>query len=221
MTKSAGRWLNLTLLAVGVVLGSPLFAPQLLAFPYHARSGDFSVYSETPINQAALDAVTEKSSALVATSPLARPAEPRTVFLTNGGWRWKWLAVRFPDSIAVSRPFTEPLIFNRSDLARDRLYSGAKNVAVRSLSGTIAHESCHGMIRRNFGVAADWTKSAWLREGYCDHVANESALDEARATRLRKSDPDHRALLYYDGRRRVAAELLRNGGNVRALFAAH
>ena len=219
--RSARRWLNWVAAVVVVLFVSPLFAPQLLAFPYHARSGDYSVYSETPINQAALDAVTDMSSALVAASPLARPAEPRSMFLTSGGWRWKWLAARFPDSVAVSRPLTEPLIFNRSDLVRDRLYGSAGNVAVRSVSGTIAHESCHGMIRRNFGVTADWTKPAWLREGYCDHVAGESALDEARADRLRKSDPDHRGLVYYDGRRRVAAELSRNGGNVRALFAAH
>lgn len=219
--RTAWRWLNPALAAIVVLFASPLFAPQLLAFPHHARSGDFTVYSELPIDQAALDAVTGKSAALVSASPLARAAEPRRVFLTTGGWRWNWLAFRFRDSFAVSRPFTEPLIFNRSDVVRDRLYAGAGDSAVRSLSGTIAHESCHGVIRQTFGLAADWTKPAWLREGYCDFVAKESLLDEARAKQLRQSDPDHRALVYYDGRRRVAAELSRNGGKVRALFAAY
>lgn len=215
------QWLNRLSLVAVIVGVSPLFAPQLLAFPHHARSGDFSVYSEAPIDQAAIDAVTAKSAALIAESPLARSSEPRRVFLTDGGWRWSWLAVRFPDSFAVSRPFTEPLVFNRSDVARDRLYAGADEASVRSLSGTIAHETCHGLIRRNFGPAVDWTKPTWLREGYCDYVAKESSLDAQRALELRKSDPGHRAVVYYDGRRRVAAELARNGGDVAALFAAY
>ena len=219
--RVAWRRLNRALAAIALLFASPMFAPQLLAFPYHARSGNFSIYSEMPVDQAALDAVTSKSAALVSASPLARAAEPRRVFLTTGGWRWHWLAFRFHDSFAVSRPFTEPLIFNRSDVVRDRLYAGADDSAMRSLSGTIAHESCHGLIRREIGLAADWTKPAWLREGYCDFMAEESALDQARAEQLRKSQPDHRALLYYDGRRRVAAELSRYEGNVRALFAAH
>lgn len=219
--RSVRRWLN-GITAVAVVLfASPLFAPQLLAFPYHARSGDFTVYSELPIDQAALAVVTDRSAALVSASPFARSSEPRRVFLTTGGWRWNWLALRFRDSFAVSRPMTEPLIFNRSDVRRDRVYAGAGGSSARSLSGTIAHESCHGLIRREIGQAADWTKPAWLREGYCDFMAEESLLDEARAEQLRRSYPDHRALLYFDGRRRVAAELQRHGGNVRTLFAAH
>lgn len=219
--RLAMRWLNRALAAIALLFASPLFAPQLLAFPHRAQSGDFSVYSELPIDQAALDAVTGKSAALISASPLARAAEPRRVFLTTGGWRWNWLSVRFRDSFALSRPLSEPLIFNRSDVPRDRLYAGAGNSAVRSLSGTIAHETCHGLIRRNFGLAADWSRPTWLREGYCDFVAQESALDERRAEALRRSDPTHRALAYFDGRRRVAAELARNGGDVRALFAAY
>lgn len=219
--RAVARRLNRIAAVILLLFLSPLFAPQLLAFPYQARSGGLTVYSELPIEQAALDAVTHRSAKLLSASPLARDTEPRRVFLTTGGWRWQWLAFRFRDSFAVSRPLTEPLIFNRSDVRQDKVYAGAGVSAVRSLSGTIAHESCHGLIRRSFGLATDWTKPVWLREGYCDFVAQESALGEARAASLRKSDPDHRALIYFDGRRRVAAELTRNGGNVAALFVRY
>lgn len=212
---------ELALAAVVALLVVPTFSPQLLAFPHRAQSGDLSVYSDTPIDPRALETVARKSAALVATSPLARPQEPRRVFLTDGGWRWTWLAVRFRNSFAVSRPLTEPLIFNRSDLARNELYNGTPPGAMRSLSGTIAHETCHGLIRRRFGITSDWTKPAWLREGYCDHVAAESTLSDTDAARLKAQGSDHPALDYYDGRKRVAAELARNGGNVDALFAAY
>lgn len=207
--------------SIVALLVAPAFVPEMLLFPYSATSNGYRVYSETPIEQRSLDRVTKRSVRLVASSPLSRPSEPRRIFLTNGGWRWTWLAVRFRNAFAISRPLSEPLIFNRSDPAKDRLFNGRAVGAVRSLSGTIAHETCHGMIRREFGVTSDWTKPAWLREGYCDHVAAESALSDADARRLRTTDPDHPGLLYYDGRRRVAAELARNGGDVGALFAAN
>lgn len=212
---------QVAVVSIMALLVVPTFMPALLFFPYSAQSAGHAVYSETPIDQDALDKVTAKSNALVAASPIAQGQEPRRIFLTDGGWRWTWLSVRFRNAFAISRPFSEPLIFNRSDVARDKLFNGRSAGAVRTLSGTIAHETCHGMIRRQFGVTSDWTKPAWLREGYCDHVAAESALSAAEAERLKFTDPDHPGLLYYDGRKRVAAELARNGGDVGGLFAAH
>lgn len=221
MSKATWKWANRGGGVAIAMLVSPLFAPKLLAFPHKANTGDLTVYSETPIDRAALNRVARKSAALVSASPLAERSEPRRVFLTDGGWRWTWLAFRFRNSFAVSRPLLEPLIFNRSDVARDRLYNGTPDGAVRSLSGTIAHETCHGMIRHRFGITADGTKPRWLREGYCDYVASESTLSDEDAKRLKVSNPDHPALVYYDGRKRVAAQLKRNGGNVDALFAAY
>lgn len=212
---------QVAVISIIALLIVPTFVPAMLLFPYRATSGTLTVRSEQPIDQSALDRIAARSAALVTASPLARPSEPRNVFLTNGGWRWTWLAIRYRNAFAVSRPFTEPLIFNRSDLGRDKLYNGTPAGATRTLSGVIAHETCHGLIRRRFGVTADHTKPTWLREGYCDYVAKESTLSDADAKRIAVSDPEHPALVYHAGRKRVAAELARNGGDVDALFAAH
>jgi hypothetical protein len=88
------------------------------------------------------------------------------------------------------------------------------------VSGVLAHEICHGMLRRQFGLTVDWSKPQWLREGYCDHVAQESSLTAAQVARLKASGGKHPAIAYFEGRRRVAVELERNGGDVDALFTS-
>ena len=77
------------------------------------------------------------------------------------------------------------------------------------------------MERRQFGLFIDLTKPAWLREGYCDYVAQESSLSKTDIARLRAAGTAHPALVYYAGRQRVAAMLARNGNNVNVLFEAN
>ena len=223
------RALNLATVAAAAALVSPLAAPQLLAFPYSARSQGSVVWSEAPLPQSALDKVLSRKTALVAQSPLtARRGETRHIFLTDGGWRWTWLALQSRDGFALSRGFTETIVVNRSSLADDNVVSGLRvrvdGKAVggrRTLSGTLAHEFCHGMERRRFGPLVDLTKPTWLREGYCDYVAQESSLSEADVALLKSKGRTHPALSYYEGRRKIAALLARNGGNVDALFASN
>ena len=200
---------------VGLIV-APAFYPPLLAFPHVAQSNGDTVYLTAPIHQAALDRVTGRANKLVATSPLAAAAEPRKIFLTDGGWRWVWLAVIQSSSLAISRPLSEAIVINRSDPGADRMKSAFGS---RTLSSVIAHEKCHGLERRAFGLSSDFSKPNWLREGYCDHVAQESTLTDAQAHQLLQAGQTSRALAYWEGRRKVAAELARNGGDVDALFA--
>jgi hypothetical protein len=204
-------------LAIVAILVSPLAAPQLLAFPYVVQSNGDTVYSVAPVDRRALDRVTARANALVAKSPLARTAEPRSIFLTDGGWRWSLLALGNSTTLALTRPLREAVIVRRSDLRADQVPTA---FGTRTLSGIIAHEKCHGMERRHFGLTVDWTKPQWLREGYCDVVGAESTLSDEQARRLIASGQKAPALIYWQGRKRVETTLAANGGDVDALFAS-
>lgn len=197
------------------VAALPIVVPQALAFPYHATSHGSEFWSERSLDQTQLDAVAARAASLVARSPLAQRDETRHVFLTDGGWRWTWLAATARGSFGLTRPLVEAVIINRSDVAADTVDGGR-----RTLSGVLAHETCHGMSRRHVGLAILF-KPTWLTEGYCDYVAQESNLTDAEAAGARRTDPTRPALLYYDGRRRVAKALGANGGDVDALFRAN
>jgi hypothetical protein len=203
---------------LALLFGTIAFAPEVLAFPYRAKIGDTIVYAEAPL-PASMGAVLARSDTLLRTSAIYGPSYGRRIFLTNGGWRWHLLAAQTPGAFAFSRPLTEAIVVNRSDPRRDLVLNGAVIGGHRSLSGVIAHEPTHGLIRGRYGMLADMAYPAALREGYCDIVAGGGSLSGGEAAFLRRNQIRHPALTYYDGRRRVAALLAQASGNVDAVFA--
>lgn len=218
-TRRPWRLTNRVIGAVGLLFGSCIVAPQLLAFPYYADVGDTRVYSETPLTVASLRPVLARAEARVATSPIFKEPLGTRIFLTDGGWRWQILALTSSGAVGVTRPWSDlvsdAVILNRSDVRRDTVTG---KYATRSLSGVIAHERTHIMVRRHLGLVAGIRLPRWISEGYADHVAGESTLTAERAAQLRAEGSNHPALFYYDARQRVEAELAANGGNVEALL---
>lgn len=212
-----GRW-GVAISAIALLLASPVLAPQLLAFPYHATSAIGPVWSERPIDAAGLARVAARSRALLAQSPIAAPDEQRPIFLTEGGWRWLWLANTSAGGFALTRPLTKAVVVNGADVSEDRVWNGASIGGQRTLSAVLAHEFTHGIIRRRYGGVAAILAPQWLVEGYADHVAQESSLSPADVAKLDASGRSHPALIYYRGRQRVERILAANGNDVDALF---
>lgn len=109
----------LALAVVGI-----LYTPAALAFPHVKRIGNTTVYSVAPIPDVMAERI-NRADALLAASPLAEPGLRRTLVLTDGGWRWKVLAAGYWNVIALRRPFSSVLLFNRADVAADRVRNGA------------------------------------------------------------------------------------------------
>jgi hypothetical protein len=210
---------QLAIAIAALLAGGPILAPQLLAFPHHESFGADQVWSVAPIDRKAMAEELAHSASLIAKSPIARGEEGRRIFLTDGGWRWYWLANSAAGGFALTRPINDAIVFNRTDPARGLVFNGDPLTGQRRLGAVIAHEKTHGMLRRHFGfVKADLVSPQWLREGYCDHVAGESSLSDAAAAGLKAQGKSHPALPYYEGRRKVAALLAANGNNVDRLF---
>ena len=94
----------------------------------------------------------------------------------------------------------------------------ARRSAACSLSGVIAHETTHILVARRLGEWRALLLPAWKSEGYADYVARESSLGDADYARLSANGARRDAMFYYEARRRVAAALARNGGDVKALL---
>ncbi|SEM77677.1 hypothetical protein SAMN05192583_1194 [Sphingomonas gellani] len=199
------------------MLAAVLYVPAALAFPYRAQFGATTVLSDVPIAPN-MPAVLARADRLLAASPIDQPGIARTVVLTDGGWRWRVLSLTAAGGFGLRRPFGTVLTFNRSDVAADRVFNDAPVANQRTLSGTIAHETTHILVARHVGEWREPFLPSWKAEGYADYVSQESSLKPGDAARLRASDPHAPALAYFDARRRVAAELARNGGSVDRLF---
>ncbi len=194
-------------------------APEALAFPYRAVIRGNAIYSDRPI-PAAIDGVLVRADRLVAGSPLAGPGYGHRIFLTNGGWRWRVLSIGTSDAFALTRPLSEAIIVNDTDVAADRVRKGGGGIgSTTSLTRVIAHERTHGLIRARYGIVADLRLPAWKREGYCDHVAGGSTLTDAEAQAMIRAGTTSGALDYWRARHRVEATLGTNGNSVDRLFA--
>lgn len=206
---SRRQWL---ILVAFVPLAAIITAPQVLAFPHLAQVGAWTIRSEAPI-PSGITTVIGRAEALLAASPINRP-QPRSLFLTNGGWRWSVLALQSAGAFGLTRPINEAIIINRNNVAADLVFNNRAIGSRRTLSGTVAHEAAHGLLRQRYGVLGTLLMPNWQVEGYCDHVAQESALDDATARLLIAASEDHPALVYWQGRKRVAALLSKSVGNV-------
>ena len=204
-------------IAILIVSVTTLYAPAALAFPHYAEIGTTKVYSTEPILPV-LEERIARADRLLLRSPLYEPGLRRTLVLTDGGWRWRVMALGYSNTPALRRPFSSILLFNRSDIMADRMSKDPTARVVRSLSGTIAHESVHVLTARRFGELRLARMPHWKREGYADYVAREPNIDPDYEREIRARSPDAPVLKYLEGRRRVSEALDREGQSVDQLL---
>ena len=99
----------IAVLAIGLV--SAVYTPQVLAFPYKAQFGDTVVRSERPL-PADFGKTIEAADALVAKSAIYRGPVSRSIFLTDGGWRWRLMSLQMSGTIAFRRPLNNLIVVN-------------------------------------------------------------------------------------------------------------
>jgi hypothetical protein len=74
-------------------------------------------------------------------------------------------------------------------VARDLVFRDAQVNKERSLSGVIAHEVTHLLVREKFGYLKNLTLPAWKQEGYSEYVAGGTLLDYETGVRRWKENP--------------------------------
>ena len=104
----------IALVTLGAGLASAVYTPQVLAFPYKAQFGETVVRSERPL-PADFGKTIAAADALVAKSALYRGPVSRRIFLTDGGWRWRLMALRLDGTVAFTRPLGNLIVERHPD----------------------------------------------------------------------------------------------------------
>jgi hypothetical protein len=204
---------------LALLLASPLVAPQLLAFPHQRTIGDTTIYSELPISPN-MENILKRSDALLQKSAIFSDNYGRSLFLAQDGWRWNWLALNLRGGVGFTRPSSPDAVFvNIADITQDLTPRRGPIGKQRSISGTIAHERTHQLIRGHFGTLNSIRYPTWKVEGYSDYVAQETTLSAEDVATLKKNGEDHPGVVYAEGQQQVTKILAKNGGSVDQLFA--
>ena len=209
--------LAVTVSVSGIYLIASVFHPPLLLFPHMRMVGTTPVFSESPIPDE-IEGVVGRADSLVRTSPLFTPdVLERPVYLTNGGFRWRLLTLG-STALALSRPVVETVVVNRSNVVTDEVWYSGDPAPARDLSGVIAHERTHALIRQRFGSFSHHYYPTWVVEGYSDHVSGWRSMSDETASQLIAKGQRTPGLFFYERSKRVERELEANDGSVDGLF---
>jgi len=176
--------------------------PQVL-FAYQTSHHNFKVYSREPLDQnihSILDSVEAKLSASGINDKGLRPR----IFISNSHGLYALLSLYVGrNSFAKGYPVlpTSNVFVNKSDVTKDLVFRNVREYRERSLSGVIAHEVTHLLVREKFGYLKNLTIPAWKQEGYSEYVAGGTLLDlETGVGRWRgnpRDDSEYRYFKYY------------------------
>lgn len=181
------RYFFITIVVAYVLL---LSFPQVL-FAHEISYRSLTVYSREPLNQN-IYAVLDRVESRLATSEINNQEVKPKIFLTNGFSLYAVLSLylgsnSFGKGYAVLP--TNNIFINKSDLAKDLVFRNAPANNQRSLSGVIAHEATHLLIRKRFGYWRNLTMPTWKKEGYAEYVAGGSTLAYETGVKMWKENP--------------------------------
>jgi hypothetical protein len=186
----AYRILRYVFVSAAIAYALLLCFPQVL-FAHEVSYRNFQVYSREPMDQTVY-AVLDKANARLATAEINSPEVKPRVFLTNSFTLYRVLSL-FLGGNSFGKGFaalpTDNIFINKADLAKDLVFRNAPAHNQRGLSGVIAHETTHLLIRKRFGYWRNLTSPAWKREGYAEYVAGGSTLDYETGVRMWRENP--------------------------------
>lgn len=176
------RWARTTLVAAGCLLGLVILHLLLVVFPqpllrHRATRENFTLYSRQALPPETFRVI-DRTRELLAASPLDDPELHHPIYLLNSYRLMRFLLIRNVHFGAAL--VTGGIYITDADVVRDVARCkklGPGDTRQRTLSGAIAHEVTHQLIRRRVGFRAERRLPVWVKEGYCDFIAHENAID--------------------------------------------
>lgn len=179
---------GLPLMAAGYLL--LLSFPQAL-FAHDVVYGRFHIYANAPLDDS-LRVVLDRVEAKIAASTIDDSAIRPRVFIFASSSRYAALSL-FVGANSFGKGFAalpaDNVFLNRSNIRGDLVFRNATENRARSLSGVIAHEITHLLVRRRYGYWRNLTFPVWKREGFAEYVAGGSTLSAEAGVRLWKANP--------------------------------
>ncbi len=173
-----------------------LIFPQFL-FAHALEHRNFKVYARQPIDEnitRVLDAADER----LKKSPIYDESVRQKIFLSDSFGFYAFQSPLSRKSFATTLPVARNIRVNKSDIGGDAVLRDTDTDNRRSLSGVIAHEVTHNLIRKRFGLVNSFVKLPnWKDEGYCEYVAGETTLSYEEGVRRWRENPSSDAKYAY------------------------
>jgi len=176
------RIAKISALVLGGLLCLVILHSLLVVFPqpflrHRVSHANFTVYGPEPFPPEVYP-VLDRSRALLSASTIDEAGLSHKVYLLNSYRLMRFLLVRNVHFGAIL--VTGGIYITDADVANDVARCkklGPRDKRHRSLSGAIVHEATHHLIHRRVGWRENRRLPTWVKEGYCDFISRENAID--------------------------------------------
>lgn len=153
-------------------------------FRYSLTHRNFTVHMRESVPHE-ITRVLDRVHSLLSASPLNDETLKHDIYIINSYRLSRYLFLK-DVGFGANAQLGNTFIVNAdpaNDIARCDQH-GPDDQRIRTLSGTIAHEITHALIKHHVGLWAQRRIPHWLKEGYCEVVGDDSAIDEREGLSL-------------------------------------
>ena len=157
--------------AIGIAIAYLVFLinPQVV-FSHSLTHQNYTIHSDHPLPAETFD-VLKRADRLLQESEIFSRNDHHHIFLCNGpGW-FRTFNPRGSDRLYATSHATGNIFIANGDPATDMAWKTSGTNIIRSLSGLIAHEVTHNLVRDHLGVLPQWRLPAWKNEGYAEYIS--------------------------------------------------
>jgi len=176
-TKKIFNWI---LTGIGCSYLIITFFPTFL-FANKLEYKNFSVYYHSnDINITELKLVLDKSEKLLKGTELFKIGITQDIFICSSYNEFTFFAPISRKAYGINNPISQNIFLTKSSISGNYILRNGDENNKYSLSGVIAHETVHSLLRNELGLLKYKLLPSWKNEGYCDFIANESSFDEKK-----------------------------------------
>lgn len=172
MTRGVKRLCWIIFILLFIIFLLELY-PQIF-FKYKTRYLNFIIYSHVPLNKE-IYPILNDAETHIRRSELYYSYLKQRIFMCNSYTEFTILCPSQRFSFACNDPINENIILCPSNIALNKIERNGKENNIRTLSGTISHETTHTLVRTYLGLLRYLFVGKWKNEGYCDYIADESS----------------------------------------------
>ena len=137
-------------------------------------------YHSNDINITELKLVLDKSEKLLKGTELFKIGINQDIFICSSYNEFTFFAPMSRKAYSINNPISQNIFLTKSSISGNYILRNGDENNKYSLSGVIAHETVHSLLRNELGLLKYKLLPSWKNEGYCDFIANESSFDEKK-----------------------------------------
>jgi hypothetical protein len=173
--KKARKIIFLTLAASIFVYFLLLLFPSIL-FQHRIDYKSFIIYTHSKPDKNIFPILDSAENLLSLCELYKKQTGKFHLFFCNNFFEYSFFAPTESHAFASDNILTNKIFFAKSNIPQNRIERNGQENNSRTLSGTIAHEATHTLIKRDLGFIKYLFLASWKNEGYADFIAKETSF---------------------------------------------